>query len=141
MKRAARTIRPLRVSSFTSTVLLEVLTSIRLPALVAPIRYSRAAPPPASTSTSTKSPFAIRWLFPIRGDSTLSSRARHASPLLHFLEDGQGAVCHGYMAARVVEACQGLSGVDHAPPALAVATPGQREADGLEVGVEEDEKG
>src|SRR5205085_11721413 len=136
---AARTIRPLRVSSFTSTVLLEVLTSIRLPALVAPIRYSRAAPAPASTSTSTKSPFAIRWLFPIRGDATLAQRswvrvrpsgaARHLTRegggSFHFLEDGQGAVGHGYLAARVVEACQGLGGVDHTPPAVAVAAAGQ----------------
>src|SRR5438309_12074590 len=78
MKRALRTTRLLRVSSLTSTELREVLTSSFRPARAALIRYSRAVPPPASTSTSTQSPFAIEHLFPLQGLATLLER--HFSP-------------------------------------------------------------
>src|SRR5207245_11198090 len=57
--RAVRTTPPVRVSSRTSTVVRELRTSTLRPARVASIVYSRAAPPPASTRTSTKSPFAM----------------------------------------------------------------------------------
>src|SRR4030088_2091713 len=66
MKRALRTTRPFLVSSFTSTEVLEVFISSRRPARIAPMRYSRAVPPPASTRISTKSPFAMNVYSPKR---------------------------------------------------------------------------
>src|SRR5438270_9736546 len=59
MKRAVRTTPPPRFSSRTSTVVRELRTSTLRPARVASMTYSRAAPLPASTRTSTKSPLAI----------------------------------------------------------------------------------
>src|SRR2546430_11804987 len=56
---AVRITPPVRVSSRTSTVVRELRTSTLRPARVASITYSRAEPLPASTRTSTKSPFAI----------------------------------------------------------------------------------
>src|SRR5205807_1576102 len=68
---------PVRVSSRTSTVVRELRTSTLRPARVASMTYSRAEPLPASTRTSTKSPFDIRlYVFPIRA---LSERGADAS--------------------------------------------------------------
>src|SRR3982074_3582912 len=64
MNLAGRTTPPVRVSSRTSTVVRELRTSTVRPALVASTVYSREEPPPASTSTSTKSPFAMPFLCP-----------------------------------------------------------------------------
>src|SRR5438132_9766912 len=77
MNRAVRTTPPVRVSSRTSTVVRELRTSTLRPARVASMTYSRAEPLPASTRTSTKSPFDIRlYVFPIRA---LSERGADAS--------------------------------------------------------------
>src|SRR5882672_1953183 len=67
MNLAVRTTPPVRVSSRTSTVVRELRTSTVRPALVAPTMYSLAAPEPASTRTSTKSPFAMSVLCPNSG--------------------------------------------------------------------------
>src|ERR1700682_5071374 len=66
MNLAVRTTPPVRVSSRTSTVVRELRTSTVRPALVASTVYSRAAPEPASTKTSTKSPFATSSSCPNR---------------------------------------------------------------------------
>src|SRR3989442_3775782 len=77
MNLAVRITPPVRVSSRTSTVVRELRTSTLRPARVASMTYSRAEPLPASTRTSTKSPFDIRlYLFPIRA---LSERGAAAS--------------------------------------------------------------
>src|SRR2546428_13344787 len=77
MNLAVRITPPVRVSSRTSTVVRELRTSTLRPARVASMTYSRAEPLPASTRTSTKSPFDIPlYLFPIRA---LSERGAAAS--------------------------------------------------------------
>src|SRR5437870_11867774 len=77
MNLAVRITPPVRVSSRTSTVVRELRTSTLRPARVASMTYSRAEPLPASTRTSTKSPFDIRlYLFQIRA---LSERGADAS--------------------------------------------------------------
>src|SRR6202521_4008381 len=67
MNLAVRTTPPVRVISRTSTVVRELRTSTVRPALVASTMYSRAAPDPASTNTSTKSPLAMPFLCPDLG--------------------------------------------------------------------------
>src|ERR1700716_1532596 len=74
MNLAVRTTPPVLLSSLTSAVVRELRTSTVRPARVASIRYSRAAPAPASTKTSTKSPFAMPLLFPIHGELKLKRR-------------------------------------------------------------------
>src|ERR1700681_339314 len=64
MNRAVRTPPPVRVISRASTVVRELRTSTVRPAFVASTMYSRAAPEPASTRTSTKSPLAMPFLCP-----------------------------------------------------------------------------
>jgi hypothetical protein len=56
MNRPERTGEPLRVTSVTSITPREVDTSTRRPAFVASISYFNGAPPPESTTTSTRSP-------------------------------------------------------------------------------------
>src|SRR2546423_5507847 len=77
MNLAVRITPPVRVSSRPSTVVRELRTSTLRPARVASMTYSRAEPLPASTRTSTKSPFDILlYVFPIRA---LSERGADAS--------------------------------------------------------------
>src|SRR5258708_16900801 len=81
MKLAVRTRPPVRVISGTSAVVGELRTSTVRPALVASTMYSRAAPEPASTRTSTKSPLAMPLLCP--SSWRIKRRAGHVR--IHFV--------------------------------------------------------
>src|ERR1700686_3087947 len=114
MNLAVRTPPPVRVISRTSTVVRELRTSTVRPALVASTMYSRAAPAPASTRTSTKSPFATLFLCPNSGHSN-SSRARYRAmrPGWETSGDQLEAILRAYVTrdSRVLDLGCGRGGV------------------------------
>src|SRR6185437_12710596 len=122
-----RTTLPVRVSSLTSTVERDVLTSTRRPDRLARTTYSLAAPPPASTRTSTKSPFAMHLLFPDPGEITPRSprvaAARHPNDRAGRTPDPASSgrfppTSNGLGASTALHLCGNLSeaGADQALP-------------------------